>query len=118
MAQMERATKRDDVAQWSQLDDHFHSEIVALCGNSRLQTTLRQYWDQQYRARMAIVPLRPRPSQSDEEHRAIVAAIAARDEAEAGRLHQMHRDRTDQQALELLRLHAGPIVPDLAEDQT
>jgi DNA-binding GntR family transcriptional regulator len=118
MAQMERATKRDDVAQWSQLDDNFHSEIVALCGNSRLQTTLRQYWDQQYRARMAIVPLRPRPSQSDEEHRAIVAAIAARDDAEAGRLHQLHRDRTDQQALELLRLHAGPIVPDLADDST
>ena len=116
MAQMERATKRDDIAQWSQLDDNFHAEIVALCGNIRLQTTLRQYWDQQYRARMAIVPLRPRPSQSDEEHRAIVAAIAARDSVEAGRLHQLHRDRTDQQALELLRLHANPATPDLAED--
>lgn len=116
MAQMERATKRDDIAQWSQLDDNFHSEIVALCGNSRLQTTLRQYWDQQYRARMAIVPLRPRPSQSDEEHRAIVAAIAAGNCDEAGRLHQMHRDRTDQQALELLRLHAGPAMADPAED--
>ncbi|WP_246233061.1 GntR family transcriptional regulator [Aurantimonas aggregata] len=116
MAQMERATKRDDIAQWSQLDDNFHAEIVALCGNSRLQTTLRQYWDQQYRARMAIVPLRPRPSQSDDEHRAIVAAIAAQDSDEAGRLHQLHRDRTDQQALALLRLQAGPAAQDVAEE--
>ena len=103
MSQMERATKRDDIDHWSHLDDQFHSEIVRLCGNVRLQATLRQYWDQQYRARMSIVGLRPRPTQSDSEHRAIVKAIANGDEAGAFVLHQEHRDRTDRQLLRLLK---------------
>jgi len=110
MSQMERATRRDDIAHWSQLDDSFHAELVALCGNARLQATLRQYWDQQYRARLAIVPLRPRPIQSDLEHRAIVAAIQAGDPVEAARLYQHHRDRTDQVALELLRQQAAGVT--------
>nr|WP_255616954.1 GntR family transcriptional regulator [Aurantimonas sp. VKM B-3413] len=110
MSQMERATKRDDIAGWSQLDDAFHAELVALCGNARLQATLRQYWDQQYRARLAIVPLRQRPTQSDEEHRAIVAAIESGDPVEAARLHQRHRDRTDTAALDLLRRQASTIA--------
>ncbi|MEX6505776.1 GntR family transcriptional regulator [Jiella sp. M17.18] len=109
IGQMERATKRDDITHWSHLDDVFHAELVALCGNSRLQSTLRQYWDQQYRARMAIVALRPRPTASDEEHKAIVAAIEAGDPAEAARLYQHHRDRTDAVALELLRQQAAGI---------
>jgi len=87
---------------WSQLDDSFHSGLVALCGNSRLQATLRIYWDQQYRARMAIVPLRPPPHQSDAEHRAILDAIVTRDEARAGELYAMHRERTDRLALDML----------------
>lgn len=107
MGQLERATQRDDIEQWSRLDDIFHAEIVSFCGNARLQATLRQYWDQQYRARMAIMPLRPRPTQSDEEHRAIVAAILAGDEIEAGRLHALHRERADRQALDLLRSQSG-----------
>ena len=108
MTQMERATRRDDIEQWSHLDDEFHSTIVSLCGNERLQATLRQYWDQQYRARMAIVKLRPRPTQSDDEHRAIFEAIRVRDESVATRLHQQHRDRTDRQLLKILRSQANP----------
>jgi DNA-binding GntR family transcriptional regulator len=109
MDQMEKATRSDDIERWSQFDDAFHSDIVSLCGNSRLQATLRQYWEQQYRARMAIIPLRIKPTLSDEEHRQIVQAILDRDSDEAGRLHQLHRDRTDRQALELLRRQAGKL---------
>ncbi|WP_455678354.1 GntR family transcriptional regulator [Stappia indica] len=107
LSQMERATKRGDIAQWSELDDLFHSELAALCGNPRLQGMLRQLWDQQYRARIAIAGLRPLPVISDEEHRAILAAIRAGDEAEATRLHQQHRDRADALLLSLLRQQAG-----------
>lgn len=103
LTRMERATAEGDVRHWSHLDDIFHADVVGFCGNSRLQATLRIYWDQQYRARMAIVPLRPPPHQSDLEHRAIMAALLAGDEAEAGRLYALHRDRTDRQALDLLR---------------
>lgn len=107
LGQMERATKRDDIEHWSHLDDVFHSELVALCGNPRLQGMLRQLWDQQYRARTAVVKLRPRPVVSDEEHRAILKALWERDEAEATRLHQQHRDRADTMVLSLLRRQAA-----------
>ena len=110
MDEMEGVTRDNDIERWSRLDDVFHAELVGLCGNSRLQATLRQYWEQQYRARMAIVPLRPRPDRSDTEHRAIVEAIAAGLELEAGRLHQAHRDRSDEMALSLLRSQAAAQV--------
>lgn len=101
--QMERATQKPDIDRWSQLDNAFHSEIVALCGNARLQSMLRQLWDQQYRVRTAIAPLRPLPVDSDKEHRAILDAIRKGDEAEAARCHQFHRERADREALALLR---------------
>lgn len=101
--EMERATAQGDITHWSHLDDVFHADIVALCGNSRLQATLRSYWDEQYRVRMAIVPLRPPPSQSDSEHRAIVQAIRERDPDRAEALHRRHRERADELALGLLR---------------
>ncbi len=101
--QMERATAKEDITHWSHLDDVFHADIVSLCGNSRLQATLRSYWDEQYRVRMAIVPLRPLPVQSDTEHRAIVKAIRERDPDRAEALHRRHRERADELALRLLR---------------
>ncbi|MCF1503716.1 GntR family transcriptional regulator [Afifella sp. H1R] len=101
--QLERATQREDPVRWSHLDDQFHSELVSLSGNNRLCATLRQYWDQQYRARMAIVHMRPSTAQSDREHRAILQAVVERDIRRAAHLHQQHRDRADRLALELLR---------------
>jgi DNA-binding GntR family transcriptional regulator len=101
--QMERATAKGDIEQWSHLDDVFHADIVELCGNTRLQATLRSYWDEQYRARMAIVRLRPLPTQSDREHREILQAIREQDADRAELLHRRHRERADEQALRLLR---------------
>ncbi|MBK1670226.1 transcriptional regulator [Rhodovibrio sodomensis] len=100
---MEHATQQGRIEHWSRLDDEFHSTIAAASGNARLQSTLRLYWDQQYRARLAIVPLRASPTRSDAEHRSIFEAIRAGDEAEAERLMRAHRMRADAQTLELLR---------------
>ena len=105
--QMERETERGDIVQWSHLDNLFHSELVGLCGNRRLQGALRLCWDQQYRAHMAIVKLRPGPTQSDREHRAIFEAIRAGDERLASHLHAQHRERADRMALSILRRQAG-----------
>ncbi|MBP0617215.1 GntR family transcriptional regulator [Jiella sp. KSK16Y-1] len=105
--QMERETERGDIVQWSHLDNVFHSELVGLCGNPRLQAALRLCWDQQYRAHMAIVKLRPEPTQSDREHRAIFEAIRANDERLASHLHAQHRERADRMALTLLRGQAA-----------
>lgn len=103
MDRMERVTEDGDIAQWSDLDDDLHSAIASLCGNERLLGTLDEYWGQQYRPRMMIVPLRPKPSLSNAEHRRIVAAIAARDVEAARKAQQDHRDRADRQQLDLLR---------------
>lgn len=100
---MEQATRQDNIKRWSRLDDEFHLAITRAAGNERLQSTLRLYWDQQYRARVIIGPFRPKPTRSDEEHRAIFDAIVARDEAAAHRLMHQHRERADAQTLELLR---------------
>ena len=107
LEQMERETERADIVQWSHLDNVFHSELVAMCENRRLQGALRLCWDQQYRAHMAIVKLRPRPGQSDREHRAIFEAIRAGDERLAAHLHSQHRERADRMALSILRRQAA-----------
>lgn len=103
LSRMERLTAAGDIARWSDMDDDLHSTIVALCGNPRLLRTLGEYWGQQYRARLLILPLRPRPEQSDREHRTMLAAIAAQDVEAARRAHQQHRDRADAQQIDLLR---------------
>ncbi|MBO0661925.1 GntR family transcriptional regulator [Jiella sp. CQZ9-1] len=109
--QMERETERGDIVQWSHLDNLFHSDLVSLCGNGRLQVALRLCWDQQYRAHIAIIKLRPRPTQSDREHRAIFEAIRERDERLAAHLHAQHRERADRNVLAMLRRQAAGFAP-------
>ena len=108
---MERYTSDGNIARWADLDDDFHSSMVSLCGNARLQRTLGEYWGQQYRARMLILPLRPIPHQSDKEHRTILTAVHARDEEAARHRHESHRARADSQQLHLLKNHLPPGVP-------
>lgn len=105
---MERYTANGNIVRWSDLDDDFHSSMVSLCGNARLQRTLGEYWGQQFRARMLILPLRPVPHQSDKEHREILAAVHARDEEAARHAHERHRARADAQQLALLKNHLPP----------
>ncbi|HWL55263.1 MAG TPA: GntR family transcriptional regulator [Paracoccus sp. (in: a-proteobacteria)] len=105
--EMENATSAGDIARWSDLDDEFHSEIVALCSNQRLQTAVNAFWGQQYRARMMILPLRPLPVESDAEHRITFAALRSGDRALTREKHSAHRDRADRQQLDLLRRSLG-----------
>ena len=102
---MEKATADGDIARWSDLDDDFHSTLVGLCGNSRLQRTIGEYWGQQYRGRRLIQPHRPRPSASDTEHRAILKAVLDGDPEAAHASHLAHRARADryQLALDVVR---------------
>lgn len=105
---MERATADGDIARWSDLDDDFHSTLVGLCGNDRLQRTIGEYWGQQYRARRLILPIRPRPDASDREHRCILAAVVAGDTAAAHAAHLAHRARADRDQLALLHRALSP----------
>ena len=114
---MERHTGTGDIARWSDLDDDFHSSMVSLCGNGRLQHTLGEYWGQQFRARMLILPLRPAPHQSNREHREILAAVLSRDEEGARRAHERHRARADAQQLALLKSRLPPGDPRDSEEE-
>ncbi|MFH5775094.1 GntR family transcriptional regulator [Paracoccus sp. NGMCC 1.201697] len=105
--EMENATAVGDITRWSELDDEFHSEVVALCCNQRLQTAINAFWGQQYRARLMILPLRPMPVESNDEHRSTFAALQAGDRALTRERHNAHRDRADRQQLDLLRRSLG-----------
>lgn len=107
LEEMEAATLAHDLGHWADLDDEFHSQIVALSGNSRLQDALNAFWGQQYRARMMILPLRPSPMQSDIEHRGIFEALRAGDRHLTRARHSAHRDRADAQQLDLLGRSLG-----------
>ncbi len=114
---MERHTASGDIGRWSDLDDDFHSSMVSLCGNGRLQHTLGEYWGQQFRARMLVLPLRPSPHQSDKEHREILAAVHTRDEEAARAAHLRHRARADAQQLALLKSRLPPGAPDKTDEE-
>lgn len=105
---MERYTENRNIERWSDADDDFHSDMVSLCGNERLQRTLGEYWGQQYRVRLMILPLRPIPYQSDKEHRAILKAVQEQDFEAARHAAEQHRARADAQQLALLKNHLPP----------
>ncbi len=108
---MERATAEGDIARWSDLDDDFHSTLVELCGNPRLQRTIGEYWGLQYRGRRLILPHRPLPTASDAEHRVILDAVLSGDVAAAHAAHLAHRARADRVQLALLHRVLSPAEP-------
>lgn len=108
---MERATAEGDITRWSDLDDDFHSTLVGLCGNPRLQRTIGEYWGLQYRGRRLILPHRPLPTASDAEHRVILDAVLVGDVAGAHAAHLAHRARADRDQLAILHRAVTPSKP-------
>ena len=91
-----------DVEDWAKADERFHQVLVERSGNGRLARVFGTIMDQSHRARMLTLRLRPKPTASVREHRAIVDAIrtgnaqAARDSA------KQHRVNARDQLLPLL----------------
>jgi DNA-binding GntR family transcriptional regulator len=71
-------------AEWTDLDDQFHSWIVDLSRNPRLRV----------RARLYTISHRPKPTRSILEHKAIVAALKASASAAALAMMRSHRQRS------------------------
>lgn len=99
---MDRALERDDLAAWAEADERFHSHLVELSGNQRLIQMVAQLWDQAHRARMLTLRLRPRPTNSNREHEALVEAMAAGKPELARQIHEGHRRRAGTMLIELL----------------
>lgn len=94
VAAMEEALDSGDLRAWARADEEFHLMLVRFCGNRRLSAQVATFWAQSHRARLLTLKLRPSPTQSNEDHRAVVEAILAGDAERAGTLHRQHRTRT------------------------
>ncbi|SEV91024.1 transcriptional regulator, GntR family [Cognatiyoonia koreensis] len=102
---MELALARDDRTEWAKSDERFHSELVRLGGNSRVQIIAAMMSDQVRRARMVTLYMRPAPDQSNADHRGVFEAIS-RGEAEAARnIHRAHRMNAKRILIALLAKH-------------
>lgn len=102
LAGMDRALERDDLNAWSSHDREFHNAIVELSGNKRLAQVVAMFRDQAHRARMQTLSLRPKPTQSNRDHAALLAAIRIRDGAAAYEIHRRHRLEAGRMLLKLL----------------
>jgi DNA-binding GntR family transcriptional regulator len=87
------ALARGDLDAFAEMDDRFHRLLVTYCGNGRLMRSALSISDQQHRARMLTLRLRPLPTGTSSEHRAILEAIQRGDARAAHELHRAHRVR-------------------------
>jgi DNA-binding GntR family transcriptional regulator len=99
---MAAAIGAGDRAAWAAADEDFHRGLLELCGNARLAAMVMQVWDQSHRARLLTLNLRPLPTASTAEHRAIMTAIAAGDGDAARELFRLHRRRGGAELIALI----------------
>ena len=102
---MDTALEENDLDAWAQADDDFHMALVNASGNKRLIEATALYTDQVRRARMVTLRLRPIPHRSNEDHRAVLAAIRAGDAEAAHSIHHGHRERARALLIDLLEAH-------------
>lgn len=110
VADMDEALESGDLKRWAEADQRFHDLLVLGSGNRRLQDIVSTIRDQAHRVRMATLNLRPKPIDSNDDHRAVVDAIRRGDPDAAWRAHHDHRRRSGRMLVELLtRLGVGGI---------
>lgn len=102
---MDNALDINDLDAWAAADERFHKMLVTHTGNQRLQSVVEMFWDQTHRARMVTLRLRPKPTKSNDDHRAVIDAIRARDPVKAHDQHTRHRTVSGNMLTELLEKH-------------
>ncbi len=101
-ARMDAALVADDLVAWAKADERFHQLLVERSGNRRLARMFYTVMDQSHRARMLTLRLRPVPTASVREHRAIVEAIRSGDPQLARERARQHRAAARNQIQPLL----------------
>lgn len=102
---MEASLKEDDREGWAAADEDFHERLVDLAGSSRLKSIISTYNDQVRRARALTLYIRPVPTKSNEDHRALISALEQGDIKLARKLHREHRISAKTLMISLLRKH-------------
>jgi DNA-binding GntR family transcriptional regulator len=105
ISDMDAALERDDLKAWAEADERFHKLLVAAAGNSRLTELVQTFVGQSQRVRMLTLRLRPKPTNSNRDHEAVVDAVEAHDAARARRIHYEHRETSGRMLVELLASH-------------
>ena len=100
---MDLALKDDDLAAWGNADEQFHRLLVEYSNNQRLINIVNTFWDQSHRARMLTLHLRPKPTKSNEDHRAVLNAIENRDHEIARNKHREHRRKSGKMLVDILK---------------
>jgi DNA-binding GntR family transcriptional regulator len=98
---MDSALEADDLSAWAKADEQFHKSLLELCGNRRLNDMAKTVFDQVHRARWVTLKLRPKPWDSNTEHRKVVEAVLEGDWATARQVHYDHRSRATNLLLEI-----------------
>jgi DNA-binding GntR family transcriptional regulator len=102
---MDRALSDEDRDAWAEADDAFHTELVRLGGNSRVQNIVSMMANQVRRARAMTLYIRPLPIKSNQDHRAVYDAIRTGDAASAREQHRLHRRHAREVLIDLLKKH-------------
>ncbi len=102
---MDEALEAKDREAWAAADEEFHSALIRLGHNKRVEAICAMYTDQVRRARAVTLWLRPLPTESNAAHRAVCDAIRRCDAEAAGRLHREHRREARKLLTELLKRH-------------
>lgn len=105
IAAMDEALARDDLRQWAEADRGFHRLLIAAGGNHRLAEVVETLNGQAHRLRMITLSIRPKPSNSNRDHEAVVEAIAKGDGDAAELIHRQHREKSGAMLIDLLKKH-------------
>jgi DNA-binding GntR family transcriptional regulator len=92
LAEQEAAITANDFATFHRTDERFHALLAELSGYPGVWPIIQQAKTQMDRYRQLTLPLEGRMAGVLEEHRAVVAAIAARDPAQAVAAMRDHLD--------------------------
>lgn len=99
---MDDALFREDRQDWAEADSAFHSELVRLGRNKRVENIVAMMEDQVRRAKQITLHMRPLPSRSNQHHRDVLGAIAAGDPIAARSIHRRHREEAKEMLIALL----------------
>jgi DNA-binding GntR family transcriptional regulator len=103
VADMDASLATEDMDAWAEADARFHALLVAASGNSRLMAVVATMVEQSQRVRRLTLHLRPKPTGSNADHRAVVEAIKSGDAVAAHDIHHRHRQQSGDMLVELLK---------------
>lgn len=102
---MDASLARERLSDWARADEAFHRALVTLGGNQRIIEIFDTFVDQVRRARRATLRLRPMPSASNRDHRAVLEAIAKGAPETAKQAHAAHLTTSREMLTRLMRTH-------------